>query len=238
MPPPLLQLSDIALTLRRHAAARWRRAVGVGGRARVPRRAQRLGQVDAAEDRRGADRARSRQALRAAGRDHPLPAAGAGPLPATRRRWPMSRPASAPATTRTRRATCCSSSASPARRTPRTCRAARARRAALAHVLAPAARHPAARRADQPSRPAHHRMARRHARQPARRAGAHQPRPALPREPVAHHCLARPRQSAARRARLRRLRGLARPAARRGGGGAAQARPQDRRARSTGCATA
>ena len=48
-------------------------------RARLPGRPQRLGQVDAAEDRRRPRRGRPRHALRAARRHHPLSAAGAGP---------------------------------------------------------------------------------------------------------------------------------------------------------------
>ena len=51
------------------------------GGADLPRRPQRLRQVDAAQDRRGRDEARfGGLALRAAGRLAPLPAAGAGPL--------------------------------------------------------------------------------------------------------------------------------------------------------------
>ena len=91
----------------------------------MPGRPQRLGQVDAAEDRRRADRARPRRALRAAGRDRPLPAAGAGSRRATPRRWPMSKPGSARPTIRIRRAICWSSSASPATKIPRSFRAAR-----------------------------------------------------------------------------------------------------------------
>ena len=90
------------------------------------------------------------------------------------------------------------------------------------------ARHPAAGRADQPPRPAGHRMAGGPARRAALRPRPHQPRPPLPGEPVADHGVARPRQDAAHRHRLSRLRGLARRAAGRGGGGPAQARPQDR----------
>ena len=41
----------------RHAAPGWRRALGLGGRAGVPGRAQRLRQVDVAQDRGGPDRA-------------------------------------------------------------------------------------------------------------------------------------------------------------------------------------
>ena len=104
-----------------------------------------------------------------------------------------------------------------------------ARRAALARVLAPM---PDILLLDEPTNHldlTDHRMAGARARRPPRRAGDDQPRPALSRQPVAQHGLARPRRDAAARARLRRLRGLARRGA--GGGGArpAQARPQDRR---------
>ena len=51
-----------------------------------------------------------------------------------------------------------------------------------------------ARRADQPSRPAGHRVAGERAAQPARRPGADQPRPALPGEPVTQHRVARSRR--------------------------------------------
>ena len=90
------------------------------------------------------------------------------------------------------------------------------------------ARYPAARRADQPSRSDLDRMAGARARSTAHRAGPDQPRPALSRDPVAQHDLARSRQDPADRARIRRVRALARRGA--GGGGARfpQARPQDR----------
>ena len=78
MAPPLIQLKDIALTFGGTPLLVGRRALGVAGRARLPDRPQRLRQVDAAEDRGRPGRARSRQPLRAARRDHPLSAAGAG----------------------------------------------------------------------------------------------------------------------------------------------------------------
>ena len=95
------------------------------GRARLPDRPQRLRQIDAAEDRRRPRRARQRQPLRAARRHHPLSAAGAGFRRATRPRWPMSRPASVPATTIIRRAICSNSSGCTATKTPRMSPAAR-----------------------------------------------------------------------------------------------------------------
>ena len=102
-----------------------------------PRRPQRLGQVDAAEDRRRPDRAGPRHALRAARRDRPLPAAGARPFRLRHHAGLCRGRARARATTPTAPATCWNSSASPARRTPRTLSGGEARRAALARVLAP-----------------------------------------------------------------------------------------------------
>ena len=66
------------IDLRRLGAAHGRRALGVSGRTRDAGRAQRIGQVDAAEDRRRAGRTGSRLGVRAAGRAGALPAAGAG----------------------------------------------------------------------------------------------------------------------------------------------------------------
>ena len=103
-----------------------------------------------------------------------------------------------------------------------------ARRAALARVLAPAPDILLARRADQSSRSDHHRMAGAGSRPAAHGAGPDQPRPALSRNLVAQHGLARPRQDAADRARIRRVRSLARRRAGGGGARSAQARPQDR----------
>ena len=165
-------------------------------RARVPGRPQRLGQVDAAQDRGGADRGRT-AASASCSRARPmryLPQEPdlAGYATHARLRRGRARPDRRSASGALSAG---SSWARAARRTRRACRAARLRRAALAHVLAPGARHPAARRADQPSRPAGHRMARSATRRAARRAGAHQPRPALP----AKRCRARPSGSTAAR---------------------------------------
>ena len=113
-----------------------------------------------------------------------------------------------------------------------------ARRAALVRALEPRARHPAAGRADQPPRSHRHRVAGGAARAEPLGARAHQPRQAAARRPDAGHDLARPRPHAPARPGLRRFRGLARREARGGGARAPQARPQDRRAKSTGCATA
>ena len=122
--PPLLQLADIRLTFGGHAAAGGRGAVGVGGRARVPGRAQRLGQIDPAADRGRADRARPGErfvqpgaAIRYLPQEPDL--SGFADDARLRRGGPRARP-----TIRTRRATCCSSSASTAPRTRPTSRAA------------------------------------------------------------------------------------------------------------------
>ena len=102
------------------------------------------------------------------------------------------------------------------------------RRAALAHVLAPA---PDILLLDEPTNhldlPAIEWLEARLAEQRGALVLISHDRRFL-REPVAGDRLARPRQDAAHRHRLSRLRGLARRAAGRGGGGPAQARPQDR----------
>ena len=230
MAPPLLQLKDIALTFGGTPLLTGAELSVSDRRARVAGRAQRLGQIDAAEDRGQAGRAGPRLGFRAAGRPGALSAAGAGllrlchhaglcrsGLEADRRRL---RGAIFARTTRPHR--------------PRRPGASFRRRSAprLARARAGAvARYPAARRADQPSRPHHHRMAGARPRCPAHRAGDHQPRPALPLDAVALDGLARPRLHAPHRTRLCPFRGMARHAAGRGGARAAQARPQDRRRR-------
>ena len=78
MAPPLIQLKDIALTFGRHTAAGRRGAYGLGRRARLPGRTQRVGQIDFAQGCRRHDRARPRDAFLATGSDGSLPAAGAG----------------------------------------------------------------------------------------------------------------------------------------------------------------
>ena len=90
--PPLLQLKDIALTFGGTPLLDRRGAVGLDRRARVAGRAQRLGQIDAAEDRGRAGRAGPRLGVRAARRAGALSAAGAGLLRLCRPRSPMSRP--------------------------------------------------------------------------------------------------------------------------------------------------
>ena len=90
----------------------------------------------------------------------------------------------------------------------------------------PGARRPPARRADQPSRPRRNRMARGMAQALQGRVHRHQPRPHLPDPPDQQLPVARPRDSAARRDRLRRLRCMDRAGLRRRGAGSGKARRQ------------
>ena len=76
----LLHLRGIGLTFGGRPILEKRRTGRGRGRARGARRAQRLGQVDAPQDRRRHDRGRQGRALGAARHHHPLSAAGAGPL--------------------------------------------------------------------------------------------------------------------------------------------------------------
>ena len=103
----------------------------------MPCRPQRLGQVDAPQDRRRHGRLRQRHALPPALGDHPLPAAGARPLRlrdhrGLRRGRPWRR-----ATIRIARAISSKPSGSPARRIPRGFPAARAAAPRLPATLAP-----------------------------------------------------------------------------------------------------
>ena len=144
--------------LRRHPAADRGRIVGVDRRARLAGRPQRLGQVDAAEDRRRPGRARPRHGVRAAGRDGALSAAGAGFLRlCDHAGLCRSRPGGE------RRPACRALHAGAARPQRRGRPGACLRRRSAPRVARPRAgalaRHPAAGRADQPSRPHHHRMA-------------------------------------------------------------------------------
>ena len=155
---PLLHLRDVALTFGGQPLLEAAEIAVSAGRARLPRRAQRLGQVDAAEDRGRAGRARQRRALRPAGRDHPLSAAGAG----FHRLQDLARLCRGRARAGRR---CLSRAVSDQRTRPDrrggpgddVGRRVAARRAGAG--AGAGARHPAARRADQPSRPAGDRMA-------------------------------------------------------------------------------
>ena len=124
--------------LRRHAAFVRRRSLGVDRRARVAGRPQRLGQIDAAEDRRRSWSSPTRGTrLRAARRHGALSARRSRISPATTRRSAMSRRADARRTITTSRAICSRSLASPALEDPAHLSGGEARRAALARVLAP-----------------------------------------------------------------------------------------------------
>ena len=139
------------------------------------------------------------------GATRPLSAAGARSRRRTPPRWPMWRPASAPADDPHQARYLLEQLGLTGERGPR---APLGRRGAPRRARARAGagpRHPAARRADQPPRPAGHRMARARARRRSARAlVTDQPRPPLPRQPVAHHRLARSRQDPPHRARLSR----------------------------------
>ena len=236
MAAPLIQLTDIASP----SAARrcWRRpSCRSGGRAAVPGRAQRLGQVDAAKIAAGlveADGGRascSRARQCAICRRSPISRgfattlayveAGLGPGDDPHRaRYLLRR-----ARPHRRRGAC----APFGRRS--------APRGAGARAGA-STRYPAARRAHQPSRSAGHRMAgRRNSESCARRSCSSAMTGAFSNASRAHG-VARPRRDAAARARFRRVRGVARRGAGRGGARPPQARPQDRRRGATGCAMA
>ena len=92
----------------------------------------------------------------------------------------------------------------------------------------------AARRADQPSRHRRDRLARGASRRHPHRLRRGQPRPGVPAAPDRPPALGRPRRGAPPRARLRRLRGMARQGLRGGGRGPAQARPPASRPRAAG----
>ena len=174
--------------LRRHAAARRRGAVDRRARARVPGRAQRLGQVDLAQDRgRDSWRPTAARASRSPAR-RSATCRRSRTLRALPPRSAYVEAGLAPGDDAAPRALSARTARPDRRRRPARLSGGEARRAALARVLAPAAGHPAARRADQPSRPAGDRMAGGRARRLALRAGADQPRPALPRK----SCRARP----------------------------------------------
>ena len=212
--------------------------VGRARRPHLPRRPQRLGQIDPAQDRGRRDRGRPWRALPPARRDRALPAAGAGPFRlrgclflcrrragAGRRRTSRPLPARRARPDRRRKAgDALGRRGAPRRALPR----ARAR-----------ARHPAARRADQSSRPAGDRMAGRRTGEPALGAG---PRSATTgascktcRGSRSGSTGAEPEGSIEGFGAFEAWRD-----ARAGAGGARrpETRPQDRRPRNIGCATA
>ena len=196
MPPPLLQLKDIALTFGGTPLLTGAELSVSTGERISPGRAQRVRQIDLAENRRGHGRAGPRLGVRPAGRDHPLSAAGAGlrrirnhPRLCRGRTRPGRRPSRRPLS---------AGAAGPQRRRAS---GASLRRRSAPHVAragaGAVARYPAARRADQPSRPDHDRMAGARSRCAPHRAGDHQPRPAFPVDAVARHGLARSRRKPA-----------------------------------------
>ena len=204
----------------RHPAPAGRRPFGGARRAAVPGRAQRLRQVDAAEDRRRAAGAGQRRALPAAGHGGALPAAGAG-FCRLRNHPRLCRGRAGAARRSLSRAEPAGRARHDGGRGPGD--AVGRRGAARGHRARAGARarHPAARRADQPPRPAGDRMAGGRAEGSALGARADLPRPALPHQPVAALRVDRPRRHPLARQGVRRVRGLARPPAGGGGGAAA-----------------
>ena len=227
MAPPLLPLQNVALTFGGTPLITERRALGLAGRAGLPRRPQRLGQVDAAQDRRRSRRGRPRHALRAARRDRPLSGPGAGSPAMPRRRSPMWRRASAPGDDPYRARYLLEQLGLTGDEEPATSPAARraARRSPRCWRRSPTSCCSTSRRTISTCRRSNGwRRA-----EAALGPRAHQPRPPLPGEPLPGDDLARPRHDPPDGARLRRLRGLARRGAGAGGARAAQARPQARR---------
>ncbi len=228
MAPPLIQLTDIALTFGgTPLLERAELSVSTGERVSLVGR-NGSGKSTLLKIAAGSGRAGPWLGFRAAGSRGPLSAAGTGFLRicldarlcrggarAGRRQAPSPQSLGAARADRAGRP------GEPVRRRGAP-RVARARAGAVT-------RHPAARRADQSSRPDHHRMAGARPGGAPHRARHHQPRPALPFQPVARHGLARSRPDAPARTRLREVRGMARRHAGRRGARSAQARPPDRR---------
>ena len=165
--------------LRRPAAARRCRAGRRRGRAAGAGRAQRLGQIDAAEDH-GAGWSSPTAASASCARARPFAICRRSPTsPASRPRSPMSRPGWRRATTTIARSICSKQLGLTGDEEPSRLSGGEARRAALARVLAPRAGHPDPRRADQPPRPSRHRVAGGRAVEHPLGDRAGQPRPAL-----------------------------------------------------------
>ena len=228
MAPPLLLLQNIALSFGGTTAPRRGRTFRVAGRAALPRRPQRLGQVDAPQDRRRRDRSRQRQPVPPALGHRPLPSANAGSRRASPRTLDFVEAGLGPGDDPHRARYLLETLGLTGAEDP----IAPLRRGGAAGGARPRAgagtRHSPPRRADQSSRRRGDRGARIGARSDALGDRHDQPRPALPREPVERHGVARSRRDAPARSRLRRFRGLARRRSRGRGTGAAQARSQDR----------
>ena len=90
MAPPLLALQGVGLTLGGKPLIELRRSRRRARRPHLPCRPQRLGQIDAAQDRRRRDRSRSWRALFPAGRDRALSGRRSPIFPASRTSFPMS----------------------------------------------------------------------------------------------------------------------------------------------------
>ena len=159
MPPPLIQLTDIALTFGGTPLLDGvELSVSAGERVCLVGR-NGSGKSTLLKIVAGPDRARPRRALRAAGRRRSATCRRSRIFPAMRRRWPMSKAGLGPTDDPHQARYLLEQLGLTGDEDPAQLSGGEARRAALAHVLAPAARHPAARRADQPSRSAGHRMA-------------------------------------------------------------------------------
>ena len=211
MAPPLLLLKDIHLTFGGTPLLEGAELSIGRGRAALPGRPQRLGQVDPAEDRRGHGRAGCAARASCSPAHHPLSAAGARTCPASPPTLGLRRGRARPGRRSAPRALSAGE--------PRPHRRAKTRRSSPA-ARRGARRSPACWRRSptsccSTSRPTISTCRRSNGLEAALKAsrsrhGADQPRPALPANAVARHGLARPRHHAAARQGLRRLRGLAR----------------------------
>jgi ATP-binding cassette subfamily F protein uup len=137
MAPPLIQLKDIALTFGGTPLLTGAGPVGFAGERVCLVGRNGSGKSTLLKIAAGLVEPDSRHALRSARRDGALPAAGAGFRPASRRRWPMSRAGSAPATIRIPRAILLEEPRPHRRGKYRRAVRRRGARAALARVLAP-----------------------------------------------------------------------------------------------------
>ena len=201
MAPPLIQLTDIALTFGGTPLLDGAElSVSAGERVCLVGR-NGSGKSTLLQDRRRADRARSRRALRAAGRHASATCRRSPTSPAMRRRSPMSRRASAPGDDPHQARYLLRAARPDRRRGPGAAvgrRGAPRGAGARAGARSPTSCCSTSRPTTSTCRPSNGWRASCAAQRA--RAGADQPRPALPRNAVARHGLARPRPDAAHRA--------------------------------------